>query len=404
MRILVLSQHYAPEVTAARVRVQAFAEGLTAAGHDVDVVCAVPNHPEGVVVPGYRGQGVVRDEINGVRVHHVWVKATPKKTVATRVALYASYAGMAAMTASRLPRPDVILASSPPLPVGAAAAIAAARHRRPWVLDVRDLWPEAAVILGEIPDGAVARAAEVLERRLYRSAASIVTVTEPFRRDIADRCGDPGKVSVIMNGTTATWLDAGAEHPNSSDLDLPSDRFIWAYAGNQGIAQGLATAIEAAAILGDDFQLLLIGDGPLREELRGLAADLPPGRVAFRDLMQPAEAARHLRAADALLVPLDSQPGLEKFVPSKLFDCCAIGRPVIVAAAGEPTRLVEETGAGLPVPPGDPTALAAAVRGLRDDPERAAAMAKAGRDFAAQHLRERQVDQLLGVLEEVAGS
>ena len=98
------------------------------------------------------------------------------------------------------------------------------------------------MILGEIPDGAVARAAEVLERRLYRSAASIVTVTEPFRRDIAERSGDPGKVRVIMNGTTRTWLDAGAEPPDRAALGLPSDRFVWAYAGNQGIAQGLATA------------------------------------------------------------------------------------------------------------------------------------------------------------------
>jgi colanic acid biosynthesis glycosyl transferase WcaI len=403
MRILVLSQHYAPEVTAARVRVQAFAEGLAEAGHEVDVVCAVPNHPEGVVTPGYRGRSIVRDEVNGVCVHHVWVKASPHKTLVNRLLLYGSFAAMGASVASRLRRPDVILASSPPLPVAAAAAAAAARHRCPWVLDVRDLWPEAAVILGELPDGRVARAAEVLERRLYRSAASIVTVTEPFRRDIAERCGDPSKLHVIMNGTTQDWLDAGARPAERADLGLPDDRFVWAYAGNQGIAQGLGTAVEAAAALGDGFQLLLIGDGPLRDRLRAQAAAIAPGRVAFRDLMQPMEAARHLRAADALLVPLDSQPGLEKFVPSKLFDCCAMGRPVLVSAAGEPTRLVREAGAGVPVPPGDARALAAAVRELRSDPDRVAALGEAGRAFAARHLRERQVSELTGVLEAVAG-
>ncbi len=85
----------------------------------------MPNHPEGIVVPSYRGQAVVRDEINGVRVHHVWVRATPRKTVTTRLALYASYAAMATFTPPGWPGPDVILASSPPLPVGAAAALAA---------------------------------------------------------------------------------------------------------------------------------------------------------------------------------------------------------------------------------------------------------------------------------------
>jgi colanic acid biosynthesis glycosyl transferase WcaI len=102
-----------------------------------------------------------------------------------------------------------VLASSPPLPVGAAAALVAARHRVPWVFDVRDLWPAAAIILGELSDGQMARLAERLERRLYNGAGAIVTVTEPFRRDIAQRTRDPRKITVVTNGTTQTWLDAG---------------------------------------------------------------------------------------------------------------------------------------------------------------------------------------------------
>ena len=401
MRILIFTQHYVPEVTAARVRLEAFAEGLVEGGHEVEVVCGVPNHPEGVVRPEFKGKATVRRTVNGVKVHYVWVRASPRKTAVNRVLLYGSYAATATVVGSSLRRPDVVLASSPPLPVAAAGALVAARHRVPWVFDVRDLWPEAAIILGELRDGRVARLAERLERRLYRSAAAIVTVTQPFQSDISRHIQDPGKISVVTNGTTRTWLDIGASEVDRGALSLPEDRFVWAYAGNLGIAQGLEAAVDAAGLLGDEYQLLLLGDGPVRESLEQRAQNLDHGAVAFHGLVEPVMAARYLRAADALLVPLDAQPALGKFVPSKLFDYCAVGRPVIVAAAGESQRLVAEGGAGMAVPPADAEALAAAVRRLRDDPALGASLAEAGRAFASQHLRERQVAQLEGILSRV---
>ena len=403
MRILILTQHFAPEVTAARVRLQAFAEGLAEHGHDVEVVCAVPNHPEGVVRPEFRGRATVRRSMNGFEVHHVWVRSSPRKRPLDRMLLYGSYAAMATVVGSALRRPDVVLASSPPLPAAAAAAVVASRHRVPWVFDVRDLWPEAAIILGELPDGRLARIAERLERRLYNSAAAIVTVTEPFRGDIARRAHQPEKITVIPNGTTRTWLDVGAGEEDRRSLSLPEDRFIWAYAGNLGIAQGLDAAIDAAGLLGDRYQLLLLGDGPLRGDLERRAQAVPPGLVAFHGLVEPALAARYMRAADACLVPLDAQPALRKFVPSKLFDCCAVGRPVIVAAAGESQRLVSEAGAGIAVPPSDAEALAGVVRRLRDDPALSSRLAGAGRAFASRHLREHQVDRLEAILRAATG-
>ena len=402
MRILILTQYFAPEVTAARVRLEAFANGLTERGHDVEVVCEVPNHPEGIVRPEFRGRAIARRTVNGVKARYVWVRASPRKTAINRMLFYGSYAAMATVVGSTLRRPDAVLASSPPLPVAAAAALVATRHRVPWVFDVRDLWPEAAIVLGELSDGRVARLVERLERRLYRSAAAIVTVTEPFRGDIAAHVPDPGKITVITNGTTQDWLDIGASAVDRASLSLPEDRFIWAYAGNLGIAQGLEAAIDAAKILGDGYQLLLLGDGPVRDSLQRRAEGLSSGTVAFHGLVEPLVAARYLRAVDALLVPLDAQPALRKFVPSKLFDCCAVGRPVIVAAAGESQRLVADAGAGIAVPPADAEALAGAVRRLHDDPALGAGLAEAGRAFASQHLRERQVAKLEEVLRAVA--
>lgn len=403
MRVLLLTQYFTPEVTAARARLHSFAAGLAARGHEVEVVCEVPNHPEGVIRTEFRGRALARRRLDGFRVNYVWVRTRPEKTFANRLLFYGSYAAMATATGLALRRPDVVVASSPPLPAGAAAALIAAGRRVPLVLDVRDLWPEAAVILGELTDERAIRLAERLERSLYRRAAAITTVTAPFAREIAGRISDPEKIELIPNGTTRTWLAAGELEVDRGELGLARDRFVWLYPGNLGLAQGLEAAIDAAASLGDRFQLVLLGEGAARAALAERAAKLPSGSVVFHDLVPPDLAARYMRSADALLVSLDAQPALAKFVPSKLFDCCAVGRPVVLAARGEAPRLANATGAALAVAPGDAPALAAAIRRLHDEPETGSRLARAGRAFAAEHLREDQVGVLERVLIRVAG-
>jgi len=398
MRILLATQYFSPEITAAPIRLHPFAAGLARRGHDVTVLCEVPNHPRGVIEEEFRGRPLVRRVEDGFRVDRVWVRASPAKRARARLASYGSYAVMAALVGSLERRPEVILASSPPLSVGAVGSLLAARFRVPWVFDVRDLWPEAAVVLGELGPGRALRFAEWLERRLYRSAAAITTPTEPFRADIAAKAGDPDKVSVVPNGTTPMWLEAGREEVDRASLGLPADRFLWTYAGNMGLSQALDVAVEAAGLLDEGFQLLLVGEGAARARLERKAAELPGGAVAFRELAAPELAARYMRASDALLVPLADEPALGKSVPIKLYDCCAVGRPVIVAAPGEPRRLAEQ-GAGLALPPEDPRALADAVRRLSADPGERERLAAGAREFAERSLREHQVERLEGILE-----
>jgi glycosyltransferase involved in cell wall biosynthesis len=402
VRILVFSQFFPPEVVAGAVRVHSFASDLAAEGHDVVVVCEVPNHPAGVVFPGYRGRPVCRRRAGHLRAWYVAVLTGPVKTTRTRLAFYGSYAAMAGVMGALLPRADVVLASSPPLPVGAAGAVAAMRHRAPWVFDVRDLWPDAAVAVGELKDGRMLALAERLERWLYDRATAITTTTEPFREAILQRARHGARVVVLPNGTTRLWLDAARLEVERTRLDLPGNCFVWTYAGNVGLAQGLDTAVDAAARLGEGFQLVIVGDGPARAALEARSRRLRPGSVAWRPLMPAEQAARYLRASDALLVSLGGHPALASFVPSKLFDCCAVGRPVIVAAGAEPRRLTAAAGAAVGVAPGDTEALAAAVRRLRDDRALRDRLAVGGRAFAKANLRERQAERMRMLLEGVA--
>ena len=397
MRALLLSQHFAPEVTAGRFRVEAFARALAARGHEVDVLCPVPNHPRGVIEPGYRGRMAVRRRREGVRVAYLWVATSADKTLFNRLCYYGSFAALATLAGSLRRPPDVVVASSPPLPVGAAGALVAMRHRVPFVFDVRDVWPQSAVALGELTHERAIEAAERLEAWLYRRAAAVVTVNDAFRGEISKRSSAERRLEVIPNGTTEEWLAAGEAEPDRATAGHPRDRFVWAYAGNLGLAQRLDVAVGAARILGDAFELVLIGDGVRRRELERLAGELAPGLVRFTGLMPPTDAALALRAADAAFVS-ELQ---ETTVPSKLYDCCAIGRPLIVAGSGEVARLVRAERLALSVPPGDPQALADAVLRLRENPELARQLTERGREFAALHLRSRQADRFAALLEGV---
>ena len=396
--MLVLTQHFAPEVTAGRFRVEAFTDGLAARGHDVHVLCPVPNHPRGVIEEGYRGQLVRRRRVGGSRVTYLRVAVAREKTLRTRLAYYGSYAAMACACGAFERRLDVVFASSPPLTVAAAGALLARRHRVPLVLDIRDLWPDSALDLGELQPGAVASAAERLERYVYRRAAAIVTANGAFRDRIAERAPPGARVEVVPNGTTRGWLEIGESVVERSSVGLPEGRFIWAYAGNIGLAHGLESAADAARLLGDGYRLLVIGEGPRRADLETRVAEQGSSTVELRGLMSPRRAALHLRAADAVLV----SERQEATVSAKLYDVCAVGRPVVAACRGELRRLVEREGIALPVPHGDAEALAQAVRRLRSDSELRQRLSERARLFARAHLREREAERLAELLESVA--
>ena len=285
--------------------------------------------------------------------------------------------------------------------MGNVGATLALRHRVPWVLDVRDLWPDAAVAVGEMEPGRIYRMAARLERRLYRSAAAITATTEDFVRAIEARAG-AGKVTLVRNGTQDLFLEIGLEPPDPERVGEADGRFTWTYAGNLGLAQGLEAAVEAAKLLGEGYRLILIGEGPRRLELARMANALPSGTAEVRDPIPPERAGRLLRASDALLVSL--APGFDGFVPSKLFDCCALARPVILAADGEAAQLAGQADAAVCVRPGNPAALAEAVRALRDDPARRDDLARHGREFAERNSRDLGVERLEGVLSEVVGA
>src|SRR5581483_11480172 len=389
--VLIVSQYFPPEIGATQARMQSFAEYLALRGHRVTVVAEFPNHPHGVLPSEYRGRILEDDRSNPYRVLRVWVKTSAEKTQMTRLSFYLSFMALATAVAPLVGRADVVVATTPPLFTGAAGWAIARMMRAPLVLDVRDLWPAAATSLNQISPRLPTRLAEILERQLYRRADAVVAVTEPFCEHIDRIRRRPPHTALIPNGT----LDLFFEPPHSLDrFGIADDRFLVTFAGTHGIAQALPSVLDAAAQLDGAIHFAFVGEGPMKDAVVAEARERGLANVSFHDQIALEQIVPVLAGSDALLVPLAAHPTFASFVPSKMIDYLAVGRPVVLSAAGEAARLLEESGGGVVVPPEDPERLAGAVRWLAEHPREAAEMGRRGRSFARTRLRSAQAERL----------
>src|SRR6185437_7866433 len=240
-------------------------------------------------------------------------------------------------------------------------AVAASR-RLPFVFELGDLWPRSILALGILRGGAIMALIERLELFLYRHAAMVIALTEAFKADLIARGIPAAKIRVVRNGA-----DLPRYAPRPRDEKLASawglaGKFVVGYLGTHGLAHDLGRVLEAAALLRDDpaIRFLLVGAGAERDRLVAEAARRGLGNVVLQP-MQPKEAVPAVWSlCDVALVHLKDAPAFAEVIPSKMFEAMAVGLPILlVAPAGEARCILEESGAGLWVPAGDPAALAA---------------------------------------------
>ncbi|MDX9956733.1 MAG: glycosyltransferase family 4 protein [Anaerolineae bacterium] len=405
MRILYLSQYFPPEVGATQTRAYEMAQGLLRAGHQVTMLAEVPNHPEGIIRPEYRGKFWVREPLDGIDVIRVWVKTAPAKTFKTRMAFYLSYMLNAVLAGLLLARGryDAIYATSPPLFVGAAALALSRLRRIPLAFEVRDLWPESAVALGELHNPRFIRWATTLEEACYRHAQRLIVVTEGMRDRLIERGIPSEKLALIPNGANTELFQPqpAAGQQLRADLNLEG-KFLIVYAGIHGIAQGLETALYAANQLRDDprVHFLFIGEGPRKAELLALKAQLDLPNATMLEA-QPREAIpAYLTAADVALIPLRRLELFKGAVPSKIFDAWACACPVLMSIDGEARAVLERAQGGVFFPPEDVAALVSAIEEMAGDQATCRRMGENGRQFVAAHYsRQAQAGALAALLE-----
>jgi colanic acid biosynthesis glycosyl transferase WcaI len=380
VRILVLTDRFTPEISAPSFRLMEHAKVWREAGHDVTVVTCVPNSPRGVVFPGYRNLAYQEEVLEGVPVVRLWTYMTANEGTVKRTLDYASYLASVVVQGGRLPRADVILASSPPFFVALAGWALARRQRCPWVFEVRDLWPASIRAVG-VSRSRLLDLVERVELGLYRDAARVLCLTHSFEEELVARGIPAEKIDVVTNGVDAAFFHRGVVRFDArARLGIGEDAFLAGYIGTTGLAHGLTTLLDAAERLRDrtEVHLLILGEGAERKTLQKEAKRRGLHRVHFGDNVPHADIPSYLAALDVSIVHLRPDPLFRTVIPSKIFESMAMGVPILMGVEGESAQIVAEAGAGVCIPSGDADAMARALLELQGDAAGRAEMGRRG--------------------------
>lgn len=387
MRIVVFSHYYPPEVNAPASRTSEHCREWVRLGHDVTVITCAPNHPKGKLYPGYKNRFFQTETVDGVTVVRVWTYIAANEGFVRRTLNYVSYMMTATLAATRVAQPDVYISTSPQFFCGLAGLIAAKMRLRPWVLEIRDLWPESIITVGAMRKGMVIQVLEWLERFGYRHAERLVALTDSFVPHIAARCQGESKIAVIKNGVDLSLFKRGPD-PDAVKKELGLEGcFVAAYVGTHGMAHGLDTLLDAAAALKGDPRIafLMVGDGAEYTRLAARVASDGLDNVRILGQLPKMRMPDIWAATDASLILLKRSDTFLKVLPSKMFEAMAMEVPIVLGVEGEAKALLEAAGAGIAIAPENATELATAVSRLRDDAALAATFGGQGAAYVREH-------------------
>lgn len=366
MKILYISQHFPPEIGAAQARAYDMSMNLVEEGCDVTVVTAFPNHMSS-------RKFIKSSKHLGLKVIRSFVVQDTKKSTLRRMLNYLSFMVTSIFSGLFVSKPDVVFATTPQLFAGLSGYVLSKLKRAKFVIEVRDLWVDFAEVLNQINNKKLLKLARKLEWFLFNQADHIIVVTHGYKRYLVEKGISADKIDVITNGVNpkeACDLVPEDGRAIRSEYGLES-QFIVLYAGNMGIAQGLNTVLEAAERLKNDHSItfVLIGEGAEKERLKSYKAERGLQNVLILDSRAKQELNGFYAAADLCLVILKNHPLFEITIPSKLFDCLAMNKPVLLGIGGESKDIVKSLNAGLFFEPENPESLANVVIEAASNPE-----------------------------------
>ncbi len=407
MNVLYFDPKFATPQRNAPTRAYSFAKHLVEHGDRVTVVGLDRRYMEPGRVTPPPGRLVDRETVDGIDVIWIGIPYAQRFSKWKRILSYGGYTLAATLAAARVPKPDVVYASSTPLTVGLNGLAYARARRIPFVFEIQDVWPDVPVELGFLTNRAEIAAAEWLERTLYRAAERVVVCSESAG-ELLERKGVPAAKIVLIPNLAETELFGSAD-PNPAyfqKLGL-NGRFVALYTGAMGKANGVEQLVDAARVLherGDErIGIVALGNGSERPWLEEQAARLP--NLLVPPPVSRAELARIVRAAGATITLYAPYKILETGSPNKFFDSLAAGKPLVVNTDGWLRRVAEENDAGLYVPAADGPALAEALVALAEDPERAEKLGRNGRALAEREFdRDLLAARLRATLETVVAS
>ena len=337
MRILFISDNFPPEVNAPASRTYEHCREWVEKGHKVTVLTCTPNFPQGRVYPGFKNKLFQVDEISGIKVIRVWSYVAENKGFLKRALDYLSFAFMAIIVGTFL-KADRIVTTSPQFFVNFTGLYLKLLKRCPWIMEVRDIWPESILAVGSMKRNFIIKTLEKFEVLFYRTCNRLVVVTDSFRDYLLKKNIDDSKIFVVKNGINTGLFQPRQKIQNKKD-------FIVGYMGTLGLAHGLDFILECAKdvqLLDKDIKFYFVGDGAVRKKLRARAKELNLANVHFFDSIPKKEVPSMIETFDVGLVNLKKSETFRSVIPSKIFELGAMKKPILIGVDGEARKMVED--------------------------------------------------------------
>jgi colanic acid biosynthesis glycosyl transferase WcaI len=346
-RLLCLYQHAPTPGAPGIYRHRLYFAELVRRGWQVDLVSTPVNYMTGTVPPAYARRAYVHETIDGVEHHWVWASDRIHESIKRRAWNYVTFAMSAGLRAATLARPDVILVSSPPLSVGALGPMLAKRFRTPWLLEVRDAWPESAAAVDWLKEGTILyRLAAWVARRLASTSPTVVVPAAGLIEIVREH--GARAVDVVPGAVFSQTRDDQVRDTVRGELGIWPETCLFLYVGALGVANGVDMLLDSLKRLPDDVraQFLLVGDGSARAALEARVVDERIERVRIGAAVPKERVAELLAASDVCLHLLRPDPVFSSATPNKVLEYFGAHRAFITNVPGGPERLALESGGG----------------------------------------------------------
>lgn len=401
MHVLLIHQAFASPQDSGGTRHYELGRRLVEKKHRFSIVTSDVSYGTGQRMTK-RKRLVTKQKLDGMNVLRTYTYPSKSRSFTWRVVSFLSFMLTSIYGGLRAGRVDLVMGTSPPIFQAVSACLVANLRRRPFLLEIRDLWPAFAIDIGVLTNPALIRASKWLEDFLYRRATHILVNSPAYRDYLLEKGIAADKISFIPNGVDPEVFhpdDTGERLRNEWDL---SDKFVVTYAGALGLANDIPTILQAADLLRDAscIQILIVGDGKERSILEAQAKTLSLLNVSFVGSRPKSEMPEILAASDACLATLKDIPMFRTTYPNKVFDYMAAGRPTILGIDGVIREVIEAAHGGVFVPPGNAEALARAIRELSEDSARVKEMGNSARAHVVKYFnRHHQANEFVDLVE-----
>lgn len=349
MKILFLTDNFPPEVNAPATRTYEHCREWVKQGAEVTVITCFPNFPEGRVYAGYKNIWRKTEYVDGIKVIRVWSYISANKGLLKRILDYISFSVTAFITGI-FQKADIIIATSPQFFTALTGRTLSFWKRKPWIMEVRDLWPESIKTVGAMKDNLFIRYFEKEAQWCYRSADKIIAVTDSFKSEIIKKGFSADKIEVIKNRANIELYKSQPKNKKLQQELKIEGKKVLGYIGTHGMAHKLDYILDCAKELQLKklpFHFLLIGNGAEKSKLLEKIKTEKIENVTMLDSIPKNEVPKYLSVLDAAIINLRKSDLFKTVIPSKIFETAAMQIPILLGVDGEARSIIENFGAGL---------------------------------------------------------